>query len=875
MAKNFKPYNQSLEDLFLFKFKKEYDKERKYTFFIPDYQRQYSWVTKNVEDLWKDFYDAYHNKIDCYFLGFITLIKPENSKKYHVIDGQQRITTLVILLAVLYKEFKNKLEKDLYQKIENYLYRKTNPNELLIFESDTKYNKIFKATITKKEVPLNNIEEISKNDLKQNIPEYKYKNTARYLYKKLSTLSKEDLNKFIKYILKKVNVITIVTEKEELALKIFESQNDRGLGLDNADIFKAWLYSKCSDESSILTDLKENWENTVTIANKHDFTMNDLISYFTYYKLKANPESNAATELKKYFSEQEISVSDISEELSNFAKAIDDIYTTKDRYAWGLTYIPWKSYVLTSLAGLRMSNYSNKEKELITKIMHKFFYTALITNTNVSIFKQTAFNLIKYILEERKIEDIEEMLLDFIYGKYNNIPRVKIIYSNLRSDDVYDTSFLKPLMLSVDYFYEKDESDKYKEFDKEVQIDHIIPQKYLSNLNDWGYLTKNNQSKETKKVNAKINTLGNMALLSAKMNINAKNYGFARKCEIYEGSETNDGEKTGFKTTQPIINEKTWNLEKVDKRCNFLIKEISNLLVLDEENDKKIKYETKGSNLERNIWYYHNNYYHDKEIIIKILEDYFVKQKIKVYEKIPKEIRNYKMLSYNLISPKDEGDIAREECKINGIKLYILKSYLPDFSKKFIEKSKIVEYKEKDIIEKNRELYETISKEILKRINKKHNNEYKTNDKSYKKAKSFIQFYKKEWNKGKREIYFEIIQDSIKWFDKRFSLDIVLRYNLDKTKKNDKRLEKLATKEITFDEESNNIAIHDNKPIKITIPLNFEIKDSKEETDSNINNQIELITNNLEYLIKEYSKKIDEAVAEAKAEEEKIQKVCD
>ena len=864
MANNFKPYNQSLEDLFLFKFKKEYDKERKYTFFIPDYQRQYSWVTKNVEDLWKDFYDGYYNNIDSYFLGFITLIKPENSKKYHVIDGQQRITTLVILLAVLYKEFKDKLEENLYQKIENYLYRKIEPDELLIFESDNDNNHIFKEKITDKGIPLNNIEEISKSELKQNKPECKYRNTARYFYKKLSQLSKDDLNKFIKYIFTKVNVITIVTKNEKSALKIFESQNDRGLGLENADIFKAWLYSLCHDEDTLITDLKKYWEKTLKIANEYDFTMNDLITYFTYYKLKSNPKSNAATELKKYFKEQEIGVSKISKEIHDFATKIDTVFKEKDRYAWGLTYIPWKSYAMTSLAALGMSNYSKEEKQLITKIMHKFFFTCLITNTNVSIFKQTAFNLIKYIAEERKIEDIEEMLLDFIYGKYNNIPRIEILYKNLRSDNVYDTSFLKPLMLSVDYFYEKKERDKYEELNKEVQIDHIIPQKYLSNLKDWSYLIENNSKKEIKKVNNKINTLGNMALLSAKMNISANNYGFETKRKIYLGKYENDKnngdnkkEKTSFKTTQPIIKEKTWTLDHVEKRCTMLIKLISEVLSLDEENDKKIKYETKGSNLERNIWYYNGNYYHDKDMIIKIL---------KTNNKKLKEIKNKKMLSYNVITYKNELDIARESITINGQKLYILKSYLPDISRKLIESLNVVKYDEKNIIEKNRELYETISKEILKRINKKHNNEYKTNDNNYKVAKSFIQFYKKEWNKGKREIYFEIIQDSIKWFDKRFSLDIVLRGNLDKNEKNDKKFEKLATKKITFDEESNNIAIHDNKPVKITIPLNFEIKDSKEETASNINNQIELITNNLEYLIKEYSKKIDEAVAEAKAE---------
>ena len=74
---------------------------------IPNYQRQYGWSNDELDALWDDLYEAYKNqteKNDCYFLGSIVVVN--NGKGYYeLIDGQQRITTLMILMNVLVKDF--------------------------------------------------------------------------------------------------------------------------------------------------------------------------------------------------------------------------------------------------------------------------------------------------------------------------------------------------------------------------------------------------------------------------------------------------------------------------------------------------------------------------------------------------------------------------------------------------------------------------------------------------------------------------------------------------------------------------------------------------------------------------------------------------
>ena len=95
----FKPINQTISEIFscdgIYK--------------IPNYQRQYSWTNDQLEALWDDLYEAYQNKTvdnDCYFLGSIVVVN--GGKGYfELIDGQQRITTLMILMNVLVKDFPN------------------------------------------------------------------------------------------------------------------------------------------------------------------------------------------------------------------------------------------------------------------------------------------------------------------------------------------------------------------------------------------------------------------------------------------------------------------------------------------------------------------------------------------------------------------------------------------------------------------------------------------------------------------------------------------------------------------------------------------------------------------------------------------------
>ena len=93
MEESFKPLSVSVSQLF---------GDPKTLYRIPQYQRPYKWVNEQVEQLWDDVFDAYENNVDNYFLGSVITAKNSDESGYiDVVDGQQRLTTLMILFCVL------------------------------------------------------------------------------------------------------------------------------------------------------------------------------------------------------------------------------------------------------------------------------------------------------------------------------------------------------------------------------------------------------------------------------------------------------------------------------------------------------------------------------------------------------------------------------------------------------------------------------------------------------------------------------------------------------------------------------------------------------------------------------------------------------
>ena len=214
-----------------------------YAFSIPLYQRPYSWTEENVRELLVDLLTAMpaagqEGTVDPYFLGCIVLIKGDGPDA-EVIDGQQRLTTLTILLAALRQTMTTKATAD---HITQYIYAPGNPLtgrpdrfRLTLREQDAEF---FQSSIQKE----SGIESLvqTKNTL---LPDsrLRLRSNTLLLLTELTNRTEDERQRLARFVINNCFIVVVSTPSFDSAYRIFSILNDRGLNLSASDILKADL----------------------------------------------------------------------------------------------------------------------------------------------------------------------------------------------------------------------------------------------------------------------------------------------------------------------------------------------------------------------------------------------------------------------------------------------------------------------------------------------------------------------------------------------------------------------------------------------------------------------------------------------------------
>ena len=673
----FKPINQTISEIFscdgIYK--------------IPNYQRQYSWTNDQLEALWDDLYEAYQNKTvdnDCYFLGSIVVVN-DGKGYFELIDGQQRITTLMILMNVLVKDFPeiNKNSDEIFvadkDKIQNCILFQGRKNRLQL-QTDPKYDSIFNDLIINCE-SFADIDEPTKKELKLDDPQYKYINSAVFFYKKLSELNETELDEFVNYIFYSTNIIKIECTNQSFAIKLFQVLNDRGLELSPSDIVKSYIICKYEqDDETGKQIFNNNWKNIEDLSKQYGFKIDDFVVFYEYYKLKSNPKRQVVDELRDII--QRSDVYELVSELHSFSESLKKVYESNNPVILSLRYIPWKFYVMTALTSAYQVNYPEKDK--LFKEIRRFFYISLTAGCTLNQIKQTSFKLIESIDNGNSIDEIKEDLNRTIISR-----RMYAKVYDALDNDVYSEKFLKPLMLSLEYENRESTNNSFYSLDSTLHMDHILPRAYKQK-NEWSYI-------KDEEVSSEINGLGNMALLQDIKNEEALNCGFENKIRIYKGQDGNGNNKSGitsFEFTRTIIEyydagNKTWDIEQILERKKYLMSKIEKMLDISREDiNLKISDESESGKTGKSKWLYKNVYYDNAKLVRTLIQDYIFDNKITKYGDIPSEIRDFKMHSHELIVEENNPiikDYSYSEVESNGIKVFVRNICKKDNTTSFLE----------------------------------------------------------------------------------------------------------------------------------------------------------------------------------------------
>ncbi|GAA7282639.1 DUF262 domain-containing protein [Helicobacter pylori] len=551
---------------------------------IPIYQRPYQWTEENCEKLLDDLFFNYEDDRESdYFCGSLVLIligEDSKAKTYDVVDGQQRLSTFILLAKVLATLFLERLTDESKDYLQESLISKYGKKDRLNFNAiGFNSKKDFQYALTSfNDAPVSN----NKNN---------YLKNAVCLKDYLREKEIENINKFIEWLYSNVKFITIICPNIDKALRIFNVLNARGLPLNATDIFKGELLKELAKEED-QKKLVSRWNALSQKCSDNDLTMEILFSWYLDYLEPKTSREKMEKELVTWFKNLNKTPLEYLKGVEDFYNAYCEVLEMQDRHAHLLSYKD-DDHLRVILCASLLHRYSDQDIEALKELLVKFYYQDWVAGQTKSTRSQTCCNIIIALKEKKSVRHIASIVVKKYLDDKNITQRFR---DNLQDSNLYTkfyfagksvkkNSWLKPVLILVEYFVSDDPCPKRIQMDKNLHIEHILPQQPGSS-SQW----MKDFSEEERELYT--HSLANLTLLGGTKNAQASNLDFKEKKEIYMGHAVKLGkDKRGrekpfkvmscYKMTIDIAHKYTeWTPKSLEKRKEELIQIIESVLTL-------------------------------------------------------------------------------------------------------------------------------------------------------------------------------------------------------------------------------------------------------------------------------------------------------
>ncbi|GAA8649778.1 DUF262 domain-containing protein [Helicobacter pylori] len=548
--------------------------DSEYFYQVPDYQRPYVWDKDHLGALIDDLVGSYtNNKEDEYFCGSIVIAENQKDKRWDVVDGQQRLTSFIILACTILKLYKHSLGQKSKAFIKESIYdRHDEEKERLKFLTAQNYNNIFENTV------LNHLEfedNIKKSEFKENT----YLRNA-YYFKELLNESKEngsisDIDDFVKWFYEHIVLTRIICFEQDSAMQIFQVLNDRGQPLSPIDILKSNLMQEIKQDSEKRKDFITTWDKLVEACKSIEGIDIDLEDFFNMYLEYADPSASkkrADKGLKKVFKDSKKDACEFIYGVSAFMKSYTDLLKKQDRYIYLLRYLPsryWAS-ILTTALYVKYPDF-----DALKKLLVSYYYQTWIAGGTITRIKPTSINIIKNVKSNKGIKTIQDLILNNI-DSYNTFDQY--FYNLWDSSSVYPSKWVRPVLALANYFMVDEEKPHFIVMDAETQVEHILPQSPKKG-SQW------NADFNKEKREEWVNNIANLTLLKRKKNAKALNGDFDEKRKIYGGKDTSKVISCYDIAKELYRDYEKWDEKSLQKRYDFLYGIITPVLHIEEQED--------------------------------------------------------------------------------------------------------------------------------------------------------------------------------------------------------------------------------------------------------------------------------------------------
>jgi hypothetical protein len=533
-----------------------------YSFEIPPYQRPYAWEEEQAREFLGDLLNAMDNTQSCgnfYFIGSIVLIKTPGVSQSKVIDGQQRLTTLTILLSVL-----RDLTKGTEDRLRRcrYVFQKGNADE----GTEDRYRLALRPrdqAFFKKHVQQPGATENLPDSTALRGSEKRIVENARYFREQLHATEETRRNKLVAFIIQYCYLVVVAVPTPDAARRIFTVLNARGLDLTPTDILKADLLERVGAAAEVA--LAERWEAVEQSLDRDKFV--ELFGHIRMIHEREKPRSALEDGFRPavplFTSDANSFVSDLLEPTADAYILLNDSRQIEAQFGpeagkavRSLQRIDNKDWMPPAL--LRLWKRREGDNLLVAKFLidlERLAYFLFTTRADINARMARFSNVMDECDPRAGIAPPPEGL--------TLSPREQIDFIAALSGPLYGLSRVcRPVLQRLDEAL----SSGGASYDNLISIEHVLPQTVEAG-STWAELFP----KELER-SEWTHRLANLVFLTRRINSRASNWDFDRKKKEYFVSKK-DG-MSPFPLTQGVLQASQWTPEHLTIRQEALLEKL-------------------------------------------------------------------------------------------------------------------------------------------------------------------------------------------------------------------------------------------------------------------------------------------------------------
>lgn len=527
---------------------------------IPAYQRPYAWTEDETSELFDDLYQFYLEETEeDYFLGSIVLIKDENIPLSEVIDGQQRLTTLTILLAVV----ASKLNGEFRDDFKNYIMEPGRASQglpakprLALRERDRDFFRTYIQSLNF-EALFNFDEKQLENEAQRNI----LKN-ARWISNRINLVLQDNESKlcdFGSFIVQRCSLVAVSTPNRQSAFRIFSVLNSRGLDLLPTDILKSDIIGSINPNKQ--QRYTQKWEDIEVAVGRNGLA--DLFGHIRMIYSRVKPKKTLLEEFKTYVitknQDPEKLINDVIEPLAEYYQTIkSSSYVSTSNAEKVNESLKWLNRIENSdwlpLALYFHAKYKS-DNHCISKFYSKLERLSAYLYISGKNINQRIERYCK-VISEIEVSDSVDTIPSLELSQQDKKDFISII-----NGDIYMMAARKRnfLILRLDSFL-TDSAAMYN-FSL-LTIEHVLPQT-VKEGSEWAILWPDTNDRD-----AWVHRLANLVPLNQKRNSSAQNFDFEKKKEKYFKGRN---DISSYVLTTQVLNSQVWDKPHVEQRQKELI----------------------------------------------------------------------------------------------------------------------------------------------------------------------------------------------------------------------------------------------------------------------------------------------------------------